>query len=69
MIIKRYKNIIGLCACSGCKNKFGVKVTFEYRKKKTGKVKIFKKFRICNDCAFEVCTELVNSNHVKWENE
>lgn len=50
MVIRKYKNLIGLCACEGCKKAIAVKV--EVADKINLKIK--QRFYVCNDCSWKV---------------
>lgn len=58
MRIHRLKNIIGLCACEGCRNKHEDCISIKLNNEKTGKtVKTpfnLRKFCLCNDCTIEL---------------
>ncbi len=58
MRIHRLKNIIGLCASEGCRNKFEDCLSFKFNNEKTGKtVKApfnLRRFCLCSDCTIEI---------------
>lgn len=53
MRIKKYKNIIGLCAVKGCRKL--MKTQVEVKGQTEHNITIINSFYVCHDCAWKIC--------------
>lgn len=68
MSIKRYKNLIGLCACEGCRNRFINCITIRFEKKGGKIVKApfnIRRFWCCEDHTWALEKAIVSAGGVR----